>query len=135
MKTYATIDSSEESLIKVTFTGEKSTDENFNQYLSELSKIYDNRINLSIIFDARKAGIPKLSHQKKQATWLSEHWKLMEKYCNGTAYVISNAAIRAVLKVIFSFQNQPVPYKIFSTIDEAKEWVSTIDNKKAKKIS
>ena len=42
-----------------------------------------------------------------------ENRGLMQDYCQGTAYVIPNKVIRAVLRVIFSLQKQPVPYKIF----------------------
>jgi len=126
MKPYAIVDSSKMPIVTVTFTGEKSTDDNFQQYLNELENCYDDRKPIAIIFDASKAVIPKSSHQKKQALWLSQHWKLMQNYCLGTAYVIPSLAIRAVLKMIFSFQNQPVPYKIFSKMGEAHSWLGDL---------
>ncbi|WP_340153607.1 STAS/SEC14 domain-containing protein [uncultured Marivirga sp.] len=127
MKSYAIVDSTRMPIITVTFTGEKSTDENFQTYLDEVEKCYDDRKTIAIIFDASNAVIPKLSHQKKQATWLSQHWKLMQNYCLGTAYVIPSTAIRAVLKMIFSFQNQPVPYKIVSNLEEAESWIEELN--------
>ncbi|WP_245531131.1 hypothetical protein [Belliella baltica] len=57
-----------------------------------------------------------------QADWLKENKNLMEDYCCGTAYVISNLAIRAILKMIFSIQKQPVPYKIFEKQEDAVAW-------------
>jgi hypothetical protein len=126
MKPYAIVDSANNSVFTVTFTGEKSTDENFDQYLVDLEKCYDERQQLSIIFDASKAVIPKPSHQKEQALWISQNWKMIQTYCMGTAYVIPNMAIRAVLKMIFSFQNQPAPYKIFSSLEEAEAWIEEI---------
>ncbi|WKV13437.1 STAS/SEC14 domain-containing protein [Marivirga harenae] len=127
MKSYAIVDSTRMPIITVTFTGEKSTDENFQMYLDGVEKCYDDRKTIAIIFDASNAVIPKLSHQKKQATWLSQHWKLMQNYCLGTAYVIPSTAIRAVLKMIFSFQNQPVPYKIVSNLEEAESWIEELN--------
>jgi len=129
MKSYALVDSSNIPIISVTFTGEKSTDENFQQYLDDLENCYDDRKTLAIIFDASKAVIPNLSLQRKQALWISQHWKLIQTYCKGTAYVIPNMAIRAVLKMIFSFQNQPVPYKIFSNNEEAEDWIEDLISK------
>ncbi|SMG20762.1 SpoIIAA-like [Marivirga sericea] len=136
MKPYAKIDSSQMPIVTVSFTGEKSTDENFQLYLDEVESCYDDRKTIAIIFDASKATIPKLSHQKKQASWLNQHWKLMQNYCLGTAYVIPSTAIRAVLKMIFSFQNQPVPYKIVSKMEEAHDWIQELnkDNKEAKSL-
>lgn len=134
MKAYAKIDSSQLPVVTVTFTGEKSTDKNFQEYLDGVERCYDDRQTIAIIFDASKAAIPRLSDQKKQASWLNQHWKLMQNYCLGTAYVIPSPAIRAVLKMIFSFQNQPVPYKIVSKMEEAHEWVRELqqDEKESK---
>jgi hypothetical protein len=126
---YANFDISDLSLVRITFTGNKPTDESFNAYLDELESLYNQRKPLGIIFDATKAVAPKLSYQKLQAQWLNEHWLLIKNYCKGTAYVIPSAPIRLVLKMIFSFQNQPVPYKIFSKMEEAVEWLNSLEDK------
>jgi hypothetical protein len=126
MKPYAIVDQNQKPIVNVTFTGEKSTDENFQKYLEDLATCYDDRKSIAIIFDASHAVIPKLSLQRKQALWISQHWKLIQTYCKGTAYVIPNLAIRAVLNVIFSFQNQPAPYKVFSNIGEAENWIKNL---------
>lgn len=128
---YAIIDKSDLSLITITFTGNKPTDESFNAYLEGLEWCYDDRKPLAMIFDAAKAVTPKLSYQKLQAQWLDRHWLLIKKYCKGTAYVIPSAPIRLVLKMILSFQNQPVPYKVFSSMEEAKKWLNSLEDKKA----
>lgn len=127
MNDYATIDESEFPLIRIRFTGEKSTDENFQRYLAQTRDCYRHKKKLAIIFDAREAGIPALSHQRMQADWLRENRGLMQDYCQGTAYVIPNKVIRAVLRVIFSLQKQPVPYKIFEKESEAEKWVRGLD--------
>jgi hypothetical protein len=126
MKPYAIIDSSQKPVVSVTFTGERGSDENFQQYLEDLESCYVERKSIAIIFNASEAVIPKLTHQKKQALWISIHWKLIQTYCKGTAYVIPNRAIRAVLKMIFNLQHQPAPYQIFSNISEAESWVQHI---------
>jgi hypothetical protein len=53
----------------------------------------------------------------------------MQTFCMGTAYIIPNVAIRGILKMIFSFQKQPVPYKIFETEPEALTWVNKLELK------
>ncbi len=123
---YAVVDKSDLTLVTVTFTGNKPTDESFSTYLQELEACYDDRKSLAMLFDATKAVTPKLSYQKLQAQWLDEHWLLLKNYCKGTAYVIPSAPIRIVLKMIFSFQNQPVPYKVFSAKEEALQWLSNL---------
>ncbi len=123
MDSYAIIDESSFPLVRITFTGNKSNDQNFQTYLDQTKACYRHKKKLAIIFDASKATIPALSHQKMQADWLKENNKLMQDYCEGTAYFIPNAAIRAILNMIFSFQKQPVPFKIFKTEAQAADWV------------
>lgn len=123
MEPYAIIDESSFPIVRIGFTGNKRTDENFQTYLDQTKACYRNEKRLSIIFDASKASIPSLSQQKMQASWLRENKDLMQHYCAGTAYIIPNAAIRAILKMIFSLQKQPVPYRIFETSEEAEDWV------------
>jgi hypothetical protein len=120
--TYAKVDQTAFPLIKVTFTGENSTDANFKAYLKELDDCYFTQQKIAIIFDATKAVIPKLSHQKLQAKWLKQNTTLMKNYCKGTAYVIPNKTIQWVLKMIFLLQKQPVPYEVFSTYQAAQVW-------------
>jgi hypothetical protein len=126
MEPYAIIDESSFPIIRIGFTGSKSTDQNFQSYLDQTKACYRHKKNLAIIFDASNASIPKLSHQKMQADWLKENEALMQTYCVGTAYIIPNVAIRGILKMIFSFQKQPVPYKIFETEPEALTWVKEL---------
>ena len=123
MDNYAVIDQDDFHIIRVTFTGNKATQENFKHYLSAIKSCYDQNEKLAIIFDASKAVLPGLTYQKMQAKWLKENKKMMQDYCAGTAYVISNTIIRNVLKGIFSIQRQPVPYLVCSHYSEAENWV------------
>jgi len=123
MEQYAIIDESSFPIVKVRFTGNKSTDQNFQFYLDETKACYRSKRTLTLVFDASNASIPSISHQKMQAQWLKENEELMKNYCAGTAYIIPNTVIRGILKMIFSFQKQPVPYKIFETEPEGLSWV------------
>jgi hypothetical protein len=129
MEPYAIIDESSFPIVRIEFTGSKSKDQNFQSYLDQTKSCYRHQKNLAIIFDASNASIPKLSHQKMQADWLKENEGLMQTFCLGTAYIIPNVAIRGILKMIFSFQKQPVPYKIFETESGALTWVKGLELK------
>ena len=123
MKKYAIIDEAQFPIINVTFTGESADTENFPLYLSEVKQTYDHQKNLAIIFDASKAVLPALSFQQMQAQWLKDNTQLMKDFCAGTAYIIPNIIIRNVLKAIFSFQNQPVPYIICEDVSKEEAWI------------
>lgn len=123
MKKYAIIDEAQFPIIKVTFTGESADTENFPLYLSEVKQTYDHQKNLAIIFDASNAVLPALSFQQMQAKWLKVNTQLMKDFCAGTAYIIPNIIIRNVLKAIFSFHSQPVPYIICEDSIKAEAWI------------
>jgi hypothetical protein len=126
---YATIDRSSHPIIQVKFHDVSSNDHNFQQYLDEMNACYDPKEKIVVVFDASTAAVPKLKHQRLQATWLEENKTMMQDYCLGTAYVIPNAGIRAVLRMIFTFQKQPVAYEIFDDHEKALEWASSKINK------
>lgn len=126
MEKYATFDAKHLPVIMVTFTGEKSSDENFIAYLEALNLCYKPKEKIALIFDARKASMPDFKHQKMQAKWLKDNEEMMKSFCLGTAYIINNFAIRTVLKLIFAIQQQPVPYKIFASEDDAMRWTKSL---------
>lgn len=123
-KKYAVIKTEKFPIVEVIFTGHKATDEKFTHYLEELKDVYSKKEKLAIIFDATNAVFPGLKYQKMQGDWLEENEQMMKDYCVGTAYVITNTIIRGVLKTIFKFQKQPVPYHICGRLDDANGWVS-----------
>ena len=123
MKKYAEIDSSKNPIVKVVFTGENANDENFPFYMQEVKDVYEKKNKVVIIFDASNAVMPAMKYQKMQGDWLKNNDQLMKDYCLGTAYIIPNIIIRNVLKAIFTFQKQPVPYIISQNNDDANNWV------------
>ncbi len=123
MDKYAEIDKSAFPVVLVTFTGNNAQDDNFPLYLEEVRQSYDHKNYLAIIFDATNAVFPGISYQKIQAQWLKDNEQMMKDFCKGTAYIIPNIIIRNVLKAIFAFQKQPVPYLVCSDQQEAQAWI------------
>ena len=125
MDKYAEINKSAFPIIQVTFTGNDAQDDNFPFYLEEVRQSYDHKNNLAIIFDATNAVFPGTAYQKMQAQWLKDNEQMMKDFCKGTAYIIPNIFIRNVLKTIFVFQKQPVPYLVCKDKQEAEAWIKT----------
>jgi hypothetical protein len=124
MKKYAEIYTDSHPIIKVVFTGEQANDDNFPFYMQEVKDVYEQKQNVAIIFDATNAVLPAIKYQKMQAEWLKENEQLMKDYCLGTVYIIPNLIIRNVLKTIFTFQSQPVPYLVCKSKNVAEVWVN-----------
>jgi hypothetical protein len=132
MEKYAELSFAEHPVVKVTFTGHTANDENFSQYLKDLERAYTHELPIALIFDATQASLPAFKYQQWQAQWLKDYEEMMKKHCAGTAYIIPNMVIRNLLKAIFALQAQPVPYKIFPRLDEARRWaLSSLEQKRA----
>lgn len=109
-------------LITVRFTGEAASDESFDQYLAELKENYRKREAFILLFDARKAALPKFIHQKRQAQWMKEHEALINQYCLGVAYVVAQPLIRGALRTILKLQNSPLNSRVFGDLEKARSW-------------
>lgn len=126
MKNYAIIDESNFPLVTISFTGEKSSDENFSTYLREMKAAYRHQTPFVIIFDATNAVFPAIKHQKMQAGWIKEYDQMIKDYCLGTAYVMPGAMIRTVLKSILSLQKQPVPFLVAKSMEGGYQWAQSL---------
>lgn len=111
---------------KITFTGKKGDRATFQAYLDDLEHCYMDKKPMVMLFDASRANVPSFYMQKKQADWMLIHWKMIQTYCLGTAYVIDNFLIRLSLKSIFYFKNQPVPFKVFNSEEKAIRWLNSL---------
>ena len=119
---YARFESAYAPVQVVRFTGEKPQEDTFAAYLDELAAMYEERRLFGLVFDATQASTTGIKYQRQQADWLRTYTPLIQQYCAGTAYIISNPLIRTVLKGIFSFQKQPAPYFITPHFDDGLGW-------------
>lgn len=115
--------------IIVTLTGEQETPDNFQEYLDELYANYDRREPFVLLFDASRAGRPNMHYQRKQAQWMKENKKLIQTYCLGVGYVVPNNMLRQLLKTIFTIQKNPVPFRVFKSLENANEWADDVISK------
>ena len=122
MKPYAIFDREKLPIVTIYFTGEKENDENFQVYLNELEKNYAREEMFSLIFELTNAPLPKMKYQLQQAEWMKQNKQTIQTYCHCVAYIIPGLLMRNILKFIFSIQKNPVPFKVFSTLEEGEAW-------------
>ena len=123
---FATFDRDTFPIITITFTGEKATRANFGEYLDELSANYDRKVPFALVFDASQSLSLNPIYQKQQADWMKQNEALIVSYCRGSAFVIPGAMMRNILKMIFAISRHPVPFRVFSTVVEARQWTSSL---------
>jgi hypothetical protein len=111
-------------LIVIEFTGEKANAQNFAVYLKGLEENYTGKEDIALVFDARNALDLNPVYQLKQAKWLRQNKDVVERYCQGIAYVIPNAFLRNMLALVFKIQPSPVQFKVFETLEDAYAWAN-----------
>jgi hypothetical protein len=111
-------------LIIIEFTGKKANAENFAAYLKGLENSYASKENIALVFDARRTLDLNPLYQMKQAMWLRQNKDIIERYCQGVAYVIPNIFLRNALGLVFKIQPNPVPFEVFQTLDAGLVWAN-----------
>jgi hypothetical protein len=56
--------------------------------------------------------------------WLRQNKDIIERYCQGVAYVIPNIFLRNALGLVFKIQPNPVPFEVFQTLDAGLVWAN-----------
>jgi hypothetical protein len=122
---YAKFDQTKAPLIIIEFTGEKANVQNFANYLKGLEANYARKESIALVFDARKALDLNPLYQMKQAYWLRQNKDVIERYCQGVAYVVPNSFLRTMLGLVFKIQPSPVPFKVFENLDAGLVWATS----------
>jgi hypothetical protein len=122
---YAKFDQTQAPVIIIEFTGEKANAQSFAHYLRGLEDNYARRESIALVFDARKALDLNPLYQMKQARWLRKNKELIERYCQGVAYVVPNSFLRTMLGLVFKIQPSPVPFKVFESLDVGLAWAAS----------
>jgi len=122
---YAKFDQTKAPLIIIEFTGEKANAQNFADYLKGLEANYARKESIALVFDARKALDLNPLYQMKQAYWLRQNKDVIERYCQGVAYVVPNSFLRTMLGLVFKIQPSPVPFKVFENLDAGLVWATS----------
>jgi hypothetical protein len=122
---YAKFDQTKAPLIIIEFTGEKANAQSFAHYLRSLEENYAREEQIALVFDARKALDLNPLYQMKQAYWLRQNKALIERYCQGVAYVVPNSFLRTMLGLVFKIQPNPVPFKVFENLDAGLVWAES----------
>ena len=122
---YAKFDQTQAPVIIIEFTGEKANAQSFAHYLRGLEENYARQESIALVFDARKALDLNPLYQMKQAHWLRQNKELIERYCQGVAYVVPNSFLRTMLGLVFKIQPSPVPFKVFENLDVGLAWAAS----------
>ena len=118
---YATFDYSDLPIIKVDFTGEKATDENFKNYLDETANIPSKTERYISIMDTSKTSYLAAKYRILQGKYLEENHERIAEKAIAAIFIAPSFLHRSILKAIFLVKQYPSPVFIVSSKEEAQE--------------
>ena len=100
-KMWANYDYSQEPIIKVEFEKNISKEEDFNEFLKEWIKLYEQKKDFFFILDTRNVGLIKMKYVNKMVKFIKK-MKLFEyQYLQKSIIIVDNTIIRYLLNIIF----------------------------------
>jgi hypothetical protein len=99
-----------------------TTDAQFDDYPSQLSKLAHLPHVKAFVFDARNNGTTPPSQRKRMADWMKQHENQIRERTAGCAFVLPSALQRGVLTAILWLQPMACPHTIVGTLEEALAW-------------
>ncbi|MBR9920901.1 MAG: hypothetical protein GYB31_08675 [Bacteroidetes bacterium] len=121
-KVFAEVFEDNRPIVFIKITSVKLTDKLFDSYLEDVEKLWRKDERYFLIMDFSDVSFPKLKYIRKQADWIKFREKEILTYCRGIAFIVNRSIVRMILKTVFVLQESPVPYMVFSSVEEAEEY-------------
>jgi hypothetical protein len=115
------IDDTHWPIVVVTTIGVCS-DQEFESYLSWMTKSLQRKTRVVTIIDLSQAGRTPKHQRQHQTSWMQAHKEALSLYSAGTAFVFTSPVFRFILSSIFLVQSPPGDYCVVGTIEEARVW-------------
>ena len=109
--------------ISINFEAKQPTDEEFDQYVSYVSKVLLQSQSYVIVLNLSKTGYLKTKYRIQIAKWFEENQVHISKFCKGTAHITNSAVHRFLLQPIFAMQSPPYKYIVVKEEKKAYEWL------------
>ncbi len=116
-------------ILEVTFPKHSPTLEEIHTYIQTLGTYFARKEKLLLIINLSDSGWVPPQLRFEIGKWIMEHKVFVRKYIAGNAYVVKSQLLRLALQTFMSFEdiNQVVgPVKVFSSLDQAKDWATQI---------
>ena len=125
-------------LVICTIIGKVNEEESFQNYLTSWSRLYltasEGRGKFSLLFDIRELSGVDMKYLLGQAMFLKKTKKLTEKWLNKSAILVSKNSVRRILDFVFTIYRPVRPFKFFTDISKALEWISSDEDKQGDAI-
>lgn len=125
---YATLDFSNNPFVIVRVSSIDPTDQQFEEYIKELTKALTEMENGFLIYQLSEAKFLPATKRIKLSNWIKNHTELMKKNMVGICFVNTGFIAMTVLKGIMLTNKPPIPYAVLSSENEAFAWAEKMIN-------
>jgi hypothetical protein len=111
---FAEFDSSNFPIVKVVMNGEPENDEDFQNFLNEWTKLYDEQNDFSFVFDTKNVRNPPLKYSIKMSQFIKNLRKKEYQYLQKSIILINSNKVKWMLDFIFLIQPPVAPVYIYN---------------------
>jgi hypothetical protein len=98
------------------------TSSQFEEFLARSSSFLERGEPYVGITDARQAGMPPLDQLRRLSEWLDANADLLRERILCNAIVVTSAAVRLSMSLVFHLKPQPMPHRAMSDMESAIEY-------------
>lgn len=125
LQPYAIFDYSAFPLVHVKLTDVEITEQNFQDYVDEVGKIYK-KGRYAIILDATNTQYVAAKYRVMQGNALKLNKDNITQYSIGMAIIAPSVLQRMLLQAVFIIKPYPSEVKVCKTKEEATEWMNEL---------
>jgi hypothetical protein len=124
-KPYAIFDYSEFPLVHIKLTNAEITDQNFQDYVDEIGKIYE-KGRYAIILDTTDTKYVAAKYRILQGNALKVNKNNVTQFSIGMAIIAPSVLQRMLLEAVFMIKPYPSEVKVCKTKNEAIKWINEL---------
>lgn len=122
---YAIFDYSEFPLVRVKLTDVEITDQNFQEYVNEIGKIYE-KGRYALLIDTTDTQYVAAKYRVMQGNALKANKDNVAKFSMGMAIIAPSVLQRMLLEAVFIIKPYPSKIKVCKNQDEAIHWINDL---------
>lgn len=98
------------------------TDAEFARYLAEMANFTRDTPNHVVVVVPRSVGRMSSTQRQMQAAFFNEHRDIIERNCNGLAFVTASPVQRFIMSSVFLLSRLPCAYVTVASEADAISW-------------
>jgi hypothetical protein len=108
------IDKSNFPIVKISFSPEKQIEAEFDEFLKEWLKLYEEKREFYFIFDTRQLALLNTKYAYKMSAFIKELKKQDKQYLKKSIIIVKNKYIQVLLNIVFSITTPVADVYLFS---------------------